>query len=106
MNGILIDDNHDLQVRIMRDKNGIITQGLVIGDITFQNQEIIVVSEKGEIKHAPTKGVGIQSYLDDEMPDNLLRAIRTELAVEGMQVNKVSIDAKGLLEIDAKYKIN
>jgi hypothetical protein len=106
MKGIVINDNHDLQISIMRDKNGLITQGLVIGDITFQNQEIIIVSEKGEIKNAPTKGVGIQSYLDDEMPDNLLRAIRTELAVEGMQVNKVSINEKGLLEVDAKYKTN
>ena len=103
MQGILLDDSHELQIKIKRDTNGLITQGLVIGDITFQNQEIIVVSEKGEIKSAPLKGVGILSFLDDEVPDNLLREIRTELAVEGMQVNKLSIDNRGKLEIDAKY---
>jgi hypothetical protein len=104
MNGIMLNDAHDLQITIRKNTDGLIQQGLVIGKITYQNQELILLAEKGEVKAAPTKGVGIMSYLDDEVPDNLLRAIRTELATEGMKVDKVAFDAKGNLEIDAEYK--
>jgi hypothetical protein len=104
MKGIMIDDNHDLQVNVRKNIDGLIVQGLVIGDITFQNQEVIIVSEKGELKHAPLTGVGVRGYLDDEMPDSLLRAIRTELSSEGMEVKKVSLNERGVLELDAKYR--
>jgi hypothetical protein len=104
MKGIMIDNNHNLQVSVKRDFNGLILQGLVVGDNTFQNQGLIVLIEKGELKHAPTKGVGIRSYLDDEIPDNLLRAIRTELQDEGMGVYKAGFDNKRNLVIDAKYE--
>ena len=103
MKGILLNDNHDMQINIKRDTNGFITQGFVIGDITCQNQELIVLAEKGEIKSEPTKGVGIKSFLDDETPENLIRNIRTELSLEGMQVNKIGFE-NGNLSIDANYK--
>ena len=104
MKGILIGENHELQINPKRDANGLITQGLVIGDVTCQNQELIVLCEKGEIKSEPTKGVGIKTFLDDETPENLVRNIRTELSLEGMQVNKIGFDEKQNLVIDAEYK--
>jgi len=104
MKGILIDNNHEIQINIKRDNNGFITQGFVVGDITCQNQELIVLCEKGEVKSHPTKGVGIRTFFDDETPENLVRNIRTELSSEGMQVNKVGFDANQHLVIDAKYK--
>ena len=104
MRGILIDNNHDLQINVCRDSSGLITQGLVIGDITHQNQELIILCEKGEIKSSPTKGVGIRTFLDDETPENLIRNVRTELSMEGMQVDKVYFEKDGNLIIEAKYK--
>lgn len=103
MKGMLIDDSGELQVQVKKESNGLITQGLVLGDITFQNQELIVLAEKGEFKEMPTKGVGISSYLDDETPDSLLRAIRTELSNEDMEVKKVGFEEDKIV-IDAKYK--
>jgi hypothetical protein len=104
MKGIMLNDDHDLQISVRTNSSGLIEHGFVIGDITNQNQELIVLAEKGEFKAEPTKGVGIMSFLNDEVPDSLLRAIRTELAVEGMKVNTLSFDAKGNLQIDAEYR--
>ena len=104
MLGILIDDDYELQVDVKFDQDGKITGGLVLGDLTFQNQDIIIKMNKGELKEAPLKGVGIQNYIDDESPETLIRNIRTELAADGMIVNKVGFDTTGDLIIDAKYK--
>lgn len=102
--GILIDDDHDLQIVVKRDTSGLITRGVVIGNVTSQNQELIILTNKGEIKDNPTKGVGVVEFLDDEVPDNLLRAVRTELALDGMEVLKVKFNSNSELEIDANYK--
>lgn len=99
----MLTNDHDLLIAPKRDAQGLITQGVVLGDITSQNQELIIISEKGEFKHSPLVGVGVTTYLDDEVPDNLLRAVRTELAVEGMNVSKVRFDSDGKLIIDAQY---
>ena len=84
MKGAMVDDSYDLKIDVKRDAGGMITGGLVIGDITFQNQEFIIMAKKGEFKEAPLRGVGINYFLDDENPENLVRAIRTELAAEGI----------------------
>lgn len=102
MKGILLDDSNDLKIDIRRDENGLITGGLCIGEITAQNQKILLLAQKGEIKDVPLIGVGVSNYLDDEDPNNLLRAIRTEFAKEGMPVKKVSI-TNGKIEVDAEY---
>jgi len=104
MVGIMIDEGKDIAISVKRDGNGLITQGVIIGDITNQNQELIVIAEKGEFKETPKKGVAISSYLDDEVPDSLLRAVRTELSLEGMNVNKVGFNSTNELVIDAQYK--
>lgn len=105
--GILVtlneNDEHECVLSVIKDANGIITQGLVVGDVTFQNQEFIVIAQKGEIREDPTKGAGIEDFLDDESPENALRAVRTELAKEGMKVNKVEFNELGELTIDASY---
>jgi UPF0288 family protein (methanogenesis marker protein 3) len=104
MEGMMLDDNHELQIDVKRDANGLITSGVVIGDITFQNQELIIACEKGEIREAPDKGVGAANYVDDEEPDDFLKAINIELTREGMKVNSIGFNEENKLDIDAKYK--
>jgi len=101
--GIMIDDSNDLQVQVRLDNEGMIVSGLVIGDTTHQNQEQIVMAEPGTVKHAPGIGVGASSYIDDEMPDNLFRAIRTQLVADGQAVKHIGINKDNQLIIDAKY---
>ena len=102
--GLLLDDNFELQINVVRDSNGLITSGLVVGDVTQQNQKIILLAEKGEIKEAPKLGVGIASFIDDDSPSDLLREIRENLREDGQIVNSCSINATGKLVIDSKYE--
>lgn len=104
MIGIMLSDDKDVVISIKRNSNGLIMQGLMLGDITNQNQELIVIAEKGDFKEIPKKGVAISNYLDDEVPDSLLRAVRTELSLEGMTVKKVGLNSHNELVIDAEYK--
>jgi hypothetical protein len=102
--GLLLDDNFELQINVVRDLNGLISSGLVIGDVTQQNQKIILLAEKGEIKEAPKLGVGIASFIDDDSPSDLLREIRENLREDGQTVNSCSFNATGKLVIDSKYE--
>jgi len=101
--GILLDDNLELVISPVRDSNGLITSGLVVGDVTKQNQRTILLSEKSEIKEAPTLGVGIASFLDDDNPSELLREIRYNLREDGQTVRACGF-SDGKLIIDAVYE--
>lgn len=94
MKGIILDDDKDIQV-----SNG----SVVVGDIANQNLEILLLSEKGEIREAPLRGVGIRRFVDDEDPAMLLQAIRNEVATEGMALDNIGITADGKLEIEVHY---
>ncbi len=103
MKGMMLNNEHELQVVVKRSFDGLITEGIQVGEITYQNQELIIMCEKGEIKEAPLKGVGTSSFIDDDSPDSFMREIRTQLTQEGMQVDRVEFDANSDLVIDAKY---
>lgn len=104
MIGIMLNEDKEMAIVVKRGSNELITNGLLLGDITNQNQELIVIAEKGDFKEMPKKGVAISNYLDDETPDSLLRAVRTELSLEGMNVKKVGLNSANELVIDAEYK--
>ena len=102
--GILLGDDGDLLVQVVRDASGKITSGLVIGDVTGQNQNTILIAEKGEIKNAPMLGVGIASYLDDESPSELLREVRINLRADGQKISKCGFNEEGKLVIVGGYE--
>jgi len=68
--GILLDDDNDLKVNIRRDSNGLITDGLTIGERTMQDAYIVLSSNQGDIKEDPLCGA------------NLLRMIRAKANIE------------------------
>jgi hypothetical protein len=63
MKGILIDENNDLLIKPVRDDNGKIVSGVVVGNNDYQCVKIIIEAQKGEIKETPTLGFGIDNYL-------------------------------------------
>ena len=93
MNGILLDENNKLMIQ-----NG----SLVVGDSTLQNQKLLLVASKGELKENPTSGVGIVRYLETSDSDELAREIRRVFSQDGMTVNQIKINIPNI-DIDANY---
>ncbi|HEY5509388.1 MAG TPA: hypothetical protein VIK29_11990 [Paludibacter sp.] len=102
--GILLDDNFELVISPVRDLNDMITSGLVVGNVTQQNQRTILLAEKGEIKESPTLGVGISSFIDDDNPSDLLREIRANLREDGQMVKSCGFNTNGKLVIEGGYE--
>ncbi len=68
MKGILLDENNDLLLKVMRDAHGIIAGGLVAGDNAVQCAGLVLQMNQGELKEDPVVGA------------NLLRNIRGKLS--------------------------
>lgn len=101
MNGIQLKDYEpDIQVR--RGKDGKITSGLVVSDILRQNQALILLLHKGELKEWPAVGCGISDMLLDHDPIYWRTVIREQLEMDGQKVNSVKITTTGIC-VDASY---
>lgn len=101
--GIIVDKTSmDLFVDIKRDSDGLIVGGLVVGDVTTQNQAVILVTQPGELKEDVTSGVGVTSMLDDSDLPKWRRRIKMQLESDGQKIASVAIKNKKIL-IDAKY---
>ena len=101
MRGIqLINYKPDIQVKYGKD--GKITSGLVVGDTLRQNQALILLLHKGELKEWPAVGCGISDMLLDNDPIYWGTIIREQLEMDGQKVNAVKITTTGI-SIDATY---
>ncbi|WP_108821045.1 hypothetical protein [Dysgonomonas sp. Marseille-P4361] len=101
------EETGDLNIKVTRDSLGLITGGLVIGDVQMQNQAIIIYMHPGEMKEKPTVGVGVSSMLLSS--DALLykHKIREQLEADGFRVNHLEItngqSDKLNIEVNAQY---
>jgi predicted proteasome-type protease len=101
MTGIQLID-YDIAVDVQRDASGLITSGLVLGDILHQNQALILVLHKGVLKSAVSVGVGIDRMLLDNERLTWTREIREQLEMDGQKVEDVRIRGKQII-IKAAY---
>ena len=81
---------------------------LTSGDITYKestrkHQQNIMIARKGEYRFAPLATIGIEDYLDDERPEDMLQEIRNKFKLDGMKIDKIEIVGDGKLNILAKY---
>ena len=101
MNGIQMTD-YDLDFKVVHDASGQIVSGLVVGDILHQNQALLLVFHKGDLKDNVSVGIGIDQMLLDN--DRLFwsREIREQLEMDGQKVESVVIDNTSI-KIKAAY---
>ncbi len=76
---------------------------LVVGDVTLQNQALILQAQKGEWKEKPMVGCGIGDMTNDEDTGSWKRAIREELGRDGLKVSQLKINGEQI-EIEADYE--
>lgn len=99
--GILLGDNGDLQVKVMRDSSGLITQGLVVDESDYEHVKLIVESSQGDFKDFPVLGVG-KRYLKSVGRAAEMRAdILTQLELDGYKAD-VRVSDTGKLVIDVE----
>lgn len=101
MNGIQMTD-YDLDIKVVTDASGRIQSGLVVGDILHQNQALILLFHKGDLKDDVSVGVGIDRMLLDNDRLSWSREIREQLEMDGQKVKDVQVTDK-TIKIDARY---
>lgn len=101
MKGIQMVD-YDLDIKVVHDASGRITSGLVVGDILHQNQALILVFHKGDLKDDVSVGVGIDRMTLDNDRLTWSREIREQLEMDGQKVKDVKVTEK-TIKIDASY---
>ena len=106
----LIDSNDegtlmDIKVNPVRDADGKIVRGEVIGDTLQQNKALILIEHTGEIKWREDLGVGIGDLLLSDDYLEYRHTIRRELQKDGMKVTKVDLYENVPLNIVANYDI-
>lgn len=91
MTALILDSNKEL----------VIQHGtLALGDTRDQNASLIVLAEKGEFKEHPQLGVGISQFLKSvNREKELLRAIRVQLALDGIRPKEIEYQ-NGKLHIE------
>lgn len=101
MNGIQMTD-YDLDIKVVSDASGRIQSGLVVGDILHQNQALILVFHKGDLKDDVSVGVGIDRMTLDNDRLTWTREIREQLEMDGQTVEDVKIE-NHTIKIQASY---
>jgi hypothetical protein len=100
--GIQLNEDYDLAISIRRDAAGKIISGLVVGDIMYQTQALILLAQKGEFKEYPTTGVGLNDIVNDDNSMYWEAEIAGQLKADGQRITRLSLDEKGLI-LEAGY---
>jgi hypothetical protein len=100
--GIQLDADYNPRIKVRKDASGKITSGLCVGDVTHQNQAILLLSQKGELKENPTTGVGIGDLCNDSDFGLWKREITRQIEGDGQRIEKLAVSDKELI-LEAKY---
>lgn len=104
MQGILLNNDFKTIIEPIRDTNGLIVQGMKIGNIDYQRCHMIIVLNKGEIKEYPTVGFGIDAKLKQPVNENQFKVdMEKELDSDGM-ISEVVIKNGNVLDFEVNIK--
>ena len=74
------------------------------GESNSQNEQLLLLLQKGSIKTLPLVGVGIQDYVNSADIDSMIREVRHQFGLDGMEVKSISWDSDKMeLNYDATY---
>jgi hypothetical protein len=94
MTDIILDENYQVAIN-----NG----DFIIDVSDVQQQNLLLICDKGDWKESPTVCVGVQRWLNDDEPEDLLAEIKKEFQRDGMTVNDLTLTDDKILNVDANY---
>lgn len=97
------DNLMDLKIKVKRNIDGKISNGLTVGNILNQNQALILITQPGENKFNPNLGVGITDVLLSQDYLGYRHKIRQQFSLDGLNVLKLDLYNNKPLLIDANY---
>lgn len=97
-----LNSDYDLSVKMVRDGDGMIVSGVMIGTVIAQNQALILLCQKGEIKESPTTGAGIDGLCNDADFRAWKREITEQMEADGQRISRLEITENKLI-LEAKY---
>jgi hypothetical protein len=74
-----------------------------LGNPTAQNQKLILLANKGEIRSNPGTGIGIVDRVLDDNVRGLSGQIKREFERDGMSVEKIIIKNDNTINVEAEY---
>ena len=90
---ISLDDSLDISI-----EDG----DICIGEATRQNQTLLLLCQKGEVKQHPDRCVGVETYLERSEFAELNREILSQFSTDGMTVREIKT-ALPEIKIEAEY---
>lgn len=85
---LMLDENNDLQI---------VGGDVVVGEVTAQNQRMLLLNGKGDYKEQPLAGVGIATFIDDDALGSPEREIAKVFMADGMEVANLTVDNSALI---------
>lgn len=94
----------DVKIQPIRDTNGKIIQGVVVGNTLQQNKALILIAHPNDFKANPTLGVGIGDItLDSDLLD-YRHEIREQFYKDGLKITELDLYSVDSVKIEAHYE--
>lgn len=94
----------DLKIQPIKDTEGKIISGVVIGNTLEQNKAFILLGHPNDFKANPTLGVGIEDILLSTDLLTYRHKIREHFAVDGLKITNLDLYSLDKIQIDAHYE--
>ena len=107
--GIQLNDSNDngqimdIKIDPVRDAEGKILRGLVVGSTLEQNKALILISQPGEIKFMPELGVGIGDMILSSEFLEYRHRVREHFAKDGLKIEVLQIYENKPFKVVANY---
>ena len=94
----------DLKINPVRNENGRIIQGVVIGNTLEQNKAFLLMARAGDFKANPTLGVGIQDALLSSDLLEYRHKVREQFAKDGLKITNLDLYNLKKIKIACSYE--
>lgn len=94
----------DLKIQPIRDTEGKIVIGVVIGNTLEQNKAFLLLGHPNDFKGNPTLGVGIEDVLLSTELLEYRHRIREHFAQDGLKITNLDLYSLDKIKIDAHYE--